>query len=94
MAALAPQECAGGSPRWDETYEVLAETVHHDPRWYGLRHSRWTWALLAGYLAQQTGIVLRVELTHVLLHQHGIRLNQPSPVVHSRNPLYDSKGYG
>ena len=94
MAALAPQERGSGPPRWDEADEVLAETVCHDPRWYGLWHSCWTRALLAGYLAQQTGIVLRAELTHGLLHQHAIRLKQPSPVVHSRNPLYDSKGYG
>lgn len=95
VAALAPQERAGRPPRWDETYEVaLVETVRHDPRWYGLEHSVWTCALLAGYLAQQTGISLSAERVRVLLHLHGIRLKQPTPVVHSPDPLYDPKGFG
>jgi transposase len=95
MAALAAQERPGRPPRWDETYEVaLVETVRHDPRWYGLEHSVWTCALLAGYLAQQTGISMSAERVRVLLHQHGIRLKQPTPVVHSPDPLYDPKGYG
>jgi transposase len=54
----------------------------------------WTCALLAGYLAQQTGISLSAERVRVLLHQHGIRLKQPTPVVHSRAPLYAPKGRG
>ena len=95
VAALAGQERAGRPPRWDEAYEVtLVETVRHDPRWYGLEHSVWTCALLAGYLAQQTGIRMSAERVRVLLHQHGIRLKQPTPVVHSRDPLYAPKGRG
>jgi transposase len=95
LAALAPQERSGRPPRWDETYEVaLVETVRHDPRWYGLEQSTWTCALLAGYLAQRTGIALSAERVRVLLHQHGLRLKRPTPVVHSRDPLYDPKGYG
>ncbi|MCL6431870.1 MAG: helix-turn-helix domain-containing protein [Anaerolineae bacterium] len=84
---------SGRPPRWDETYEnLLVETVRHDPRWYGLEQSVWTCPLLAGYLAQQTGITLSAERVRVLLHQHGIRLKQPTPVVHSRDPQYDPKG--
>jgi transposase len=95
MATLAAQERPGRPPRWDETYEVaLVETVRHDPRWYGLEHSVWTCALFAGYLAQQTGISLSAERVRVLLHLHGIRLKQPTPVVHSPDPLYDPKGFG
>ena len=95
VAALAPQERSGRPPRWDEAYEMaLVETVRHDPRWYGLAHSNWTCPLLAGYLAQQTGIVLSAERVRVLLHQHGIRLKQPTPVVPSPDPLYDPKGVG
>lgn len=85
----------GRAPRWDETYEVLlVETVRHDPRWYGLEQSVWTCSLLAGYLADQTGITLSAERVRVLLHQHGIRLKQPTPVVHSRDPQYHPKGHG
>jgi transposase len=88
VAALAPRERSGRPARWDEMYEVaLVETVRHDPRWYGLDHSTWTCALLAGYLAQQTGISMSAERVRVLLHQHGLRLKQPTPVVHSHDPL-------
>lgn len=84
---------SGRPPAWDETYEsLLVETVRHDPRWYGLEQSIWTCSLLAGYLAQQTGVTLSDERVRVLLHQHGIRLKQPTPVVHSRDPQYDPKG--
>ena len=83
----------GRSPAWDEHYEwLLVETVRHDPRWYGLEQSLWTCNLLAGYLAQQTGITLAAERVRVLLHHHGIHLKQPTPVVHSRDPQYDPKG--
>ena len=72
----------GRPPAWDEAYEsLLVETVRHDPRWYGLEQSIWTCNLLAGYLAQQTGITLSSERVCVLLHQHGIPLKQPTPVV-------------
>jgi transposase len=87
--------------RWLDRFEAggvaaLApqERAGRPPRWYGLEHSVWTCALLAGYLAQQTGITLSAERARVLLHQHGIRLKQPTPVVHSPDPLYDPKGYG
>jgi hypothetical protein len=43
----------------------------------------------AGYLAQQTGLSLSAERVRGLLHQHGIHLNQPTPLVHSRDPQYD-----
>ena len=95
IPALAPQSRARRPPRWDETYEVaLVETVRHDPRWYGLEHSVWTCALVAGYLAQQTGISMSAERVRVLLHHHGVRLKQPTAEVQSRDPLYDPKGYG
>jgi transposase len=84
---------AGRPPRWDETYEVLlVDTVRHDPRWYGLEQSLWTCQLLAGYLADHTGITMSAERVRILLHQHGLRLKQPTPVVHSRDPQYDPKG--
>jgi transposase len=54
----------------------------------------WTCALLAGYLAQQTGSSLSAERVRVLLHQHGMRRTQPTPVVHSPDPLYDPQGCG
>jgi transposase len=83
----------GRPPAWDETYTcLLVETVRHDPRWYGLEQSIWTCSLLAGYLARQTGVALSAERVRVLLHRHGIRLKQPTPVVHSRDPQYDPKG--
>ncbi len=47
---------------------------------------------LGGYLAQQTGISLSAERVRVLLHQHGLHLKQPIPVVHSRDSQYDPKG--
>ena len=95
VAARACQERSGRPPRWDEAYEVtLVETVRHDPRWYGLEHSVWTCALLAGYLAQQTGIGMSAQRVRVLLHQHGMRLTQPPPVVHRRDPLSAPKGRG
>jgi transposase len=93
--ALVTEPRDGRPPRWDEEYEHrLVETVRHDPRWYGLEQSVWTCPLLAGYLATQTGIELSAERVRVLLHQHGIRLKQPTPVVHSRDPQYDPKGPG
>jgi len=73
---------------------ALVETVRHDPRWYGLEHSVWTCRLLAGYLAEQTGVALSAERVRVLLHRHGIRLKQPTAVVHSRDPRYHPKGHG
>lgn len=95
LEALITQRRDGRPVRWDEEYEhLLVETVRHDPRWYGLEQSSWTCALLAGYLAQQTGITMSAERVRVLLHQHGIRLKQPTPVVHSRDPQYDPKGHG
>jgi transposase len=95
LGALAPVPPEGRPPRWDEEYEVLlVETARHDPRWYGLEHSSWTCALLAGYLADRTGIHLSAERVRVLLHQHGLRLKQPTPVVHSHDPAYHPKGFG
>jgi len=93
--ALVSEHRNGRPPRWDEEYEhLLVETVRHDPRWYGLEQSLWTCALLAGYLAERTGIAMSAERVRVLLHQHGIRLKQPTPVVHSPDPRYDPKGHG
>lgn len=95
VEALVTEHRDGRPPRWDEAYEhLLVETVRHDPRWYGLEQSTWTCPLLAGYLAERTGISLSAERVRVLLHQHGIRLKQPTPVVHSRDPRYDPKGLG
>ncbi len=93
--ALATAHGDGRPVRWNEEYELpLVETVRHDPSWYGLEQSSWTWSLLAGYLAQQTGIALSAERVRVLLHRHGIRLKQPTPVVHRRDLQYDPKGRG
>lgn len=95
LGALATAHREGRPVRWNEGYELLlVETVRHDPRWYGLEPSSWTCALLAGYLAPQTGIALSAERVRVLLHRHGIRLKQPTPVVHRRDPPYDPKGRG
>ena len=93
LAGLSTQWSDGRPPAWDESYEwSLVETVRHDPRWYGLEQSLWTCSLLAGYLAEQTGVKLSAERVRVLLHQHGVHLKQPTPVVHSRDPQYDPKG--
>lgn len=98
VEALATKWKSGRPPRWDEQYEVLlVENVRHDPRWYGLDHSVWTCSLLAGYLAQQTRISMSAERVRVLLHNHGIRLKQPTAVVHppeADDPQYDPKGFG
>ena len=57
LAGLSTEWSDGRPPAWDESYEwLLVETVRHDPRWYGLEQSLWTCALLAGYLAEQTGV--------------------------------------
>jgi transposase len=93
LLGLATIWSNGRPPAWDEAYEwALVETVRHDPRWYGLEQSLWTCSLLVGYLAAQTGTHLSAERVRVLLHQHGIHLKQPTPVVHSRDPQYDPKG--
>jgi transposase len=93
LTGLATEWSAGRPPAWDESYEwLLVETVRHDPRWYGLEQSLWTCGLLAGYLAEQTGVYLSAERVRVLLHQHGIHLKQPTLVVHSRDPQYAPKG--
>ena len=95
IGALVTVWSEGRSPRWDEAYELLlVETARHDPRWYGLEQSTWTCSLLAGYLAERTGIQMSGERVRVLLQQHGIRLKQPTPVVHSHDPQYDPKGCG
>lgn len=95
VEALATVPSPGRPPCWDETYEVaLVETVRHDPRWYGLEHSVWTCRLLAGYLTEHLGVALSAERVRVLLHRHGIRLKQPTAVVHSRDPRYHPKGRG
>jgi len=93
VAGLHSHWGAGRPPRWDEPYEhTLVETVRHDPRWYGLEQSNWTCALLAGYLAAKTCIQMSAERVRVLLHDHGLRLKQPTAIVHSRDPQYDPKG--
>jgi len=93
LAGLESQWGAGRPPRWDEPYEhALVETVRHDPRWYGLEQSNWTCPLLAGYLAGKTGVAMSAERVRVLLHDHGLRLKQPTAVVHRRDPQYDPKG--
>ncbi len=93
LAGLATEWRHGRPPAWDESYEwLLVETVRHDPRWYGLEQSLWTCNLLASYLAEMTGISLSAERVRVLLHQHGLHLKQPIPVVHSRDPQYHPKG--
>jgi transposase len=95
IEALVTESRPGRPNRWDESYEVLlVETVRHDPRWYGLEQSLWTCQLLAGYLVEQTGIQLSAERVRVLLHRHGIRLKQPTLVVHSHDPEYHPKGLG
>lgn len=93
IAGLAISWGPGRLPRWDEAYEaLLVDTMRHDPRWYGLEQSVWTCPLLAGYLAEHTGISMSPERVRLLLHQHGLDLKQPTPVVHSRDPQYDPKG--
>jgi transposase len=95
IGALSTEWSDGRPVRWDEAYELLlVETTRHDPRWYGWEQSTWTCSLLAGYLAERTGIRMSSERVRVLLHQHGIRLKQPTPVVHSHDPQYDPKGVG
>ncbi len=96
VTGLVPRTSPGRPPRWDETYEFeLVETVRHDPRWYGLEPSVWTCPLLARYLAQRTGIPLSPERVGVLLHQHGIRLKQPTAVPpRGRDPLHHPKACG
>lgn len=95
IGALVTTWSDGRPVRWDEEYEVLlVETARHDPRWYGLEQSSWTCSLLAGYLAERTGIRMSSERVRVLVHQHGIRLKRPTPVVHSPDPQYDPKGLG
>lgn len=95
VEALATVSPPGRPPCWDETYEVaLVETVRHDPRWDGLEHSVWTCRRLAGYLAEHVGVALSAERVRVLLHRHGIRLKQPTAVVHSRDRRYHPKGRG
>jgi transposase len=95
VSTLAIEWGSGRPPRWDEAYEyLLVETVRHDPRWHGLEQSIWTCGLLAGYLAERTGITMSAERVRVLMHQHGIRLKQPTPIVHSRDPQYDPKECG
>lgn len=95
IGALVTVWSEGRPVAWDEAYELLlVEIARHDPRWYGLEQSTWTCALLAGYLGERTGIHLSGERVRVLLHQHGIRLKQPTPVVHSPDPQYDPKGSG
>ncbi len=94
-AGLVTEWGPGRPPGWDEEYEVLlVELVRHDPRWYGLEQSIWTCGLLAGYLAERTGIEMSGERVRVLLHQHGIRLKQPTAVVHSPDAQYDPKECG
>jgi transposase len=93
LEALVTGRRDGRPPRWNEEYEhLLVDTVRHDPRWYGLEQSVWTCPLLAGYLAQRSGIAMSAERVRVILHQHGLRLKQPTPVVHSKDPQYDPKG--
>jgi transposase len=93
LAGLATQWSDGRPPAWDESYTwLLVETVRHDPRWDGLEQSLWTYQLLAGYLAETTGVRWSAERVRVLLHQHRIRLKQPTAVVHSRDPQYHPKG--
>ncbi|MHB1007522.1 MAG: helix-turn-helix domain-containing protein [Chloroflexota bacterium] len=109
LAVLVTEHRDGRPVRWDEEYEhLLVETVRHDPRWHGLAQSScpcpmdttrsgagaWTCPLWAGYLAQRTGITMSAERVRVLLHQYGVRLKQPTPVVHSRDPRYGPKGHG
>jgi transposase len=95
LDGLVTHWSTGRPPEWDEAYEwLLVETVRHDPRWYGLEQSVWTCPLLAGYLADQTGIQMSAERVRSLLHQHGIRLKQPTSVVHSHDPRYHPKGSG
>jgi transposase len=95
VGGLASAWSGGPTPRWDEGYEfLLVDTVRHDPRWHGLEQSVWTCGLLAGYLADKTGVALSAERVRALLHGHGIRLKQPTPVVHSPDPRYDPKGSG
>ncbi len=93
LAGLSSQWSDGRPPAWDESCEwLLVETVRHDPRWCGREQALWTCARLAGHLAEQTGIRLSTARVRVLLHQHGIHLKQPTPVVHSRDPQDDPKG--
>jgi transposase len=94
LAGLANQWGDGRPPGWDEAYEhLLVQTLRHDPRWSGLEQSNWTCPLLAGYLAEKTGVRLSAERVRVLLHQHGLRLKQPTAVPpHRRDPRYDPKG--
>jgi transposase len=73
---------------------ALVETVRHDPRWFSLEHSVWTCRLLAEYLAEQLGVARSAERVRVLLHRYGIRLKQPTAVVHSRDPQYHPKRRG
>jgi hypothetical protein len=63
----------------------------------GLEQSLWTHGQLAHYLATQRQITLSIAgRVRVLLHQHGIHLKQPTPVVHSRDRTHNTtqKGEG
>lgn len=95
-AALAPGRSPGRPRNWDEAYALLlVETVRHGPRWYGLEHSVWTCPLLAGYLAERTGVELSAKRVGELLHLHGLRLKQPTLVPpRGRDPQYRPKARG
>lgn len=69
----------------------LLEIVRLRPRSLGLPYSLWTFARLADYLAEQTGIRVEAETVRVHLKAADIVMSRPQHTISSPDPAYQVK---
>jgi transposase len=92
LESLLPSPKGGRPPKITPDYlRRLLSIIEQDPRELGCAFSNWTAALLADYLATETGIRLDESRLRHYLHAHGYGLLRPVLTVASPDPDYDSK---
>lgn len=80
------------TPAWEE--ELLC-VIDDDPYDYGINSANWTTQLLAGYLAQKTGIAVDPETVRRSLHRHDYVCKRPTwTVAHQAQEREDWVGKG
>jgi transposase len=80
------------TPAWEEE---LLRVLEDDPHDYGIASANWTTQLLAGYLAQKTGIAVDPETVRRALHRRDYVCKRPTwTVAHKAQEREDWVGKG
>jgi len=89
----APGPAPTVTPAWAGE---LLRVVELDPRAVGVASANWTTGLLAGYLAERTGVAVGAETVRQALHAHDDVCKRPTWTLERRaaeQPGYVGKGW-